>query len=36
MTNPCFRGNRVEFPLVANGRRAVNDIATNFGNAPTP
>lgn len=36
MTNPCFRGNRVEFPLVANGRRAVNDIASNFGNAPTP
>lgn len=33
MTNPCFRGNRVTIPLVANGRRAQDNITRNFGAA---
>lgn len=36
MTNPCFRGNRVEFALVANGRRAANDITSDFANVVVP
>lgn len=32
MTNPCFRGNRVEFALVANGRRAADNITRDFAN----
>ena len=31
MTNPCNRGNRVTIPLVANGRRALDNITRNFG-----
>ncbi|UOK18338.1 major capsid hexamer protein [Arthrobacter phage BruhMoment] len=32
MTNPCFRGNRVSFALVANGRRAQDNITRDFAN----
>lgn len=33
MTNPCGDGKRVSIPLVANGRRAVDDIKRDFLNA---
>jgi hypothetical protein len=36
MTNPCGEGKRISLPLVANGRRAANDITRDFLNAVTP
>lgn len=36
MTNPCNDGKRVTIPLPANGRRAIDDIARNFGAAQAP
>lgn len=36
VTNPCGDGLNVTIPLMANGRRAIDDIANNFGTAATP
>lgn len=36
VTNPCGDGLNVRIPLLANGKRAIDDIAKNFGTAPTP
>jgi hypothetical protein len=33
VTNPCGDGLNVKIPLLANGRRAIDDIANNFGTA---